>query len=68
MKKIIQYTLNDFQKANLLDIILKIHIFIVFNYNNPDHLDSYKIFKFRIRKSIKYISIPSEMIHSTINK
>jgi hypothetical protein len=68
VKKVVQYTSGDFQKASLLDIILGIYTFIVFNYNNSDHLDNCKILEFRIRKSIKYISILSEMIYSTINR
>jgi hypothetical protein len=68
MERIIQYASGDFQKASLLDIMLGIYIFIVFNYDNSDHLDSCKMFKFRVRKFIKYISVFSEMIYSTVNR
>ena len=47
--KIIQFASGDPQKASLLATIKGTRIFIVFDYNNPDHLNDCKVLGFQVK-------------------
>lgn len=66
VQRVVRHALGDIQKASLLGTVLGTHAFIVFDYDNPDHLDSCEVLGFRARKSIRRIYIPAKMVHSTV--
>ena len=63
VKEIVKYAYSDFEKVSILSIVKGEDVFIVFDYNNPKHLNTYKVFGFRIRQSIKPISVPTLYVH-----
>ena len=72
MIKIIQFALGDPQKASLLATVEGTRTFIVFDYNNPDHLNNCKVLGFQVKKStgrIKSFHISSKVekyVHSMV--
>jgi hypothetical protein len=68
VKKVVEYTFGDYQKASLLGVVTGKHAFIIFDYDNPDHLSSCKVLGFKIKQSIRPISVPPKAIHSTVSR
>jgi hypothetical protein len=68
VEKVVEYVSGDYQKANLLGTVTGEDAFIVFDYDNPDHLSACKVFGFRIRRSVKPIFVPAEVVHSRVNR
>jgi hypothetical protein len=66
VKEIVKYACGDFEKASILGIVKGEDVFIVFDYNNPEHLNTCKVFGFRIRRSIKPISVPALYVHEMV--
>jgi hypothetical protein len=66
VQQVVQHLSGDYTKAFLLGSIIGKYTFIVFDYDNPDHLDTCDVLGFRVGKSIRAISVPGEMIHSKV--
>jgi hypothetical protein len=68
MKKVVQYASGDFKKASLLGTVRwPRRVFIVFDYDNPEHLDTCRVLGFKFRPSIKPFYAPAAPVHSTVN-
>jgi hypothetical protein len=68
VEKIVEYAFGDYQKINFFDTVIEKDAFIIFDYNNPDHLNACRMLGFRIRRSVKSIFISAEVVHSRVNK
>lgn len=68
VKEVVEYASGDYQKACLLGTITGNHAFIVFDYNNPDHHSDCRVLGFRIKRSIRLISVPAKLVHSTVDR
>jgi hypothetical protein len=66
VQQVVHHLSGDYEKAFLLGSIIGEYTFIVFDYDNPDHLDTCDVLGFRVGKSIRAISVPGEMIHSRV--
>jgi len=52
IKTLVQYASGDFKKASLLGTIRWQRVFIIFDYDNPEHLDTCRVLGFKLRSSI----------------
>jgi hypothetical protein len=68
MEKVVEYASGDYQRASLLGTVTGKDAFIVFDYDNPDHLSACRVLGFRFRRTIKPISVPAEVVHSRVNR
>jgi hypothetical protein len=68
MKEVVKYASGDFEKASLLGTVIGEHAFIVFDYNNPDHLDTCSVLGFKIKHSIKPVFVPANVVHSRVSR
>ena len=68
VKEVVEYASGDYQKATLLGTVKGNHAFIIFDYDNPDHLSSCKVLGFQIKKHVKPISVPADQVHSRVNR
>ncbi len=66
VRQVVHHLSGDYTKAFLLGSIIGKYTFIVFDYDNPDHLDTCDVLGFRVSKSIRPISVPGEIIHSKV--
>jgi len=48
VKEVVKYACSGFEKASILGIVKGEDVIIVFDYNNPEHLNTCKVFGFRI--------------------
>ena len=67
IKTVVQYASGDFKKASLLGTIRWQRVVIVFDYDNPEHLDTCRVLGFKLRSSIIPFSAPAAAVHSTVN-
>jgi hypothetical protein len=66
VQQVVHHLSGDYTKAFLLGSIIGKYTFIVFDYDNPDHLDTCSVLGFRVSKSIRAISVPAELVHSRV--
>lgn len=67
VKKVVQYTSGDFKKVSLLGTVRWKRVFIVFDYDNPEHLDTCRVLGFQFKPSIRPFHPPAAPVHSTVN-
>lgn len=66
IQQVIHYLSGDYTKMFLLGSIIEEYTFIIFDYDNPDYLDTCNVLGFRVSKPTRPISVPGEMIHSRV--
>jgi len=69
MNEVIRYASGDIRKAKLLGTVIGKRVWITFDYDNPKHLDSFKVVGFQIKERyIRAIHIPSIEVHPRVNR
>lgn len=68
MKKVVQYASEDSKKASLVGTVRWKRVLIIFDYDNPEHLDTYRVLGFKFRPPIKPSYAPAAPVHSTVNR
>jgi hypothetical protein len=58
---------RDFKKASLLGIVRWKQVFLVFNYDNPEHLDTCRVLGFKFKLSIRPFNPSAAPVYSTVN-
>lgn len=66
VKRVVEYASGDYRKVILLGTTIGEKVFIIFEYDNPDHLSNCKVLGFGVKQSIYSISTPAEQVHSTV--
>jgi hypothetical protein len=67
VKNVVQYASGDFKKASLVSIVRWRRVFIVFDYDNLEHLDTCRVLGFQLKPSIRPFHAPAAPVHSTVN-
>jgi hypothetical protein len=68
VEKVVRYASGDSKKASLLGTVRWTRVLIVFDYDNPEHLDTCRVLGFKFRPSIKPFYTPAAPVHLTVNK
>lgn len=70
VRPVVESAGGDYRSASVLGIIKGKKVFIVFDYNNPEHLSTCEVLGFRVKRApaFKRITVPADYVHSTVNR